>query len=814
MSYAQQHRSRAELHHGGGAGQSSLEGYVAAAARTPVRLQHTVVDTRHQHQLPRSVASALEAHDGSATRYTKPHSASGAGVTAWSETASSVGELRHPFQLLQHTPKHAAPPRLKASRKQFVSPHSSVTTADAATPVHAAPSHQPAVVVGGPLATELRSTRSTHDRAPQPNEGNDVSSLGEFSPLPHPAFAASSATSSARLSSSQWPASDTFAARLRNIMETRQQIEALVQKQREDEEEMIHAIANLDESLQGRSNTRSPRHQDGADRPPYEQVLMERAAAFAALRQFKEKGNVIVHKLYTTVKTQQEQALELAATVEALKKANKRLKDAVGNHGGGGGGTRVAAAVVEGNGDGAPDAVAELEEKVATQRRVIEQMDQLMQNADRMLLAMRARVEAAERRNGGASADRRQLPPLPLIPSSAASSTSSPRGLPPGENVATADAAAAMERLSARYVNDTDVAIVAAQQHLLLNRTAELRQALKLEQAQRLHLEEVYGATSEETARNVALLEERLQRAQHLRGAAALMGTGEGHASATTASALREELRALLDGSLVSEDGRGATAAEEAGEELRHADAEPHTMSQASSRSSSTPTRTLFTAISAGDVATQTVLAAVTTSVAGEEEDDDDDEKALDVKDSRSGSAEPAIQSRGETPAVQQVQRPRAYLGGRRSTAGGTDTDGDGVAAALRPLLGIPVPDAALLGASTRRSFNSRSSSASRRLVDFRPATAGDATSRGLNSGSDDDADEEEEELRTVTEARGTSQSRDQDVRTTTPTAIHSPSSPLPDTTTAAGQSVVRQQRLSRQLEELDKIEAAMSTLL
>ncbi|AYU82877.1 hypothetical protein LdCL_350012700 [Leishmania donovani] len=229
-----------------------------------------------------------------------------------------------------------------------------------------------------------------------------------------------------------------------------------MQRQRQDEEELICAIANINEQSLGRSHPRQSPHpgttltgsvlsswqqqqqqqQQGAeDRPSYEQVLIERAEVFAALRQFKEKGDVIVHKLYSTVKAQQEQVLELGATVEALKKASKRLKDALGNGGGAAGGSLgsgAGAAATAGSFTRVPDTVAELQEKIITQRRVIEQMGQLMQNADRMLLAMRARVEAVEQRATGASVECRRLPPLPLTSGSGTSNASTPRQAPLG----------------------------------------------------------------------------------------------------------------------------------------------------------------------------------------------------------------------------------------------------------------------------------------------------------------------------------------------------------------------------------------------
>lgn len=810
--------------------------------------------------MQRSSATAGHAADSHG-----PHSHGAGAGASWSEAGSSigpgaVGEMRQPFHLLQHATTHAAPPRLKASRKQFASPHASIMNTDAAeapSPVSPPPSTAAALLQDS-LATELRRQRSPGAEQDE-EEGGDRSSVakapprerapnGDDAPSPPPVpvveATSSSAASSARLSNSPWPASEAFTARLRNIIETRQQIEALVRKQRQDEEEMVQAIASLDDAAAHARET-PQRYEGVVDRAAYEQLLVERTAAFAALRQFKEKGNVIVHRLYATVKAQQEQQLELIATVEALTKANRRLKDAVGGGAGAAGCAAAPAAAVNAEGSSVsdlPDTVPELQQKVATQRRVIEQMDQLMQNADRMLLAMRARVEAAERRGSRGAQERRTLPPLPLTPSAGASATSSPRSAGGHSSgtaaVATSDAVAAIDRLAERYASDADVATVATQQQLLLERIAELRQALKQEQAQRLHLEEVYGATSEETARNVALLEERLQRAQGSRGAAYAESAGGGGSAAST-SVLQTELHAHANdnsGSSAAAAGAAAAAASVADNDaasmpevkVQRAANGTHTASHATSRSSSAsttassnPSRNLFTAISVGDGATQTVQAA---AAAGDSEGEDVDvdgeaeapqqgaATANTVRGNASGGAVDSSPLPRDTAATGSATRqPRAYLGRSRSA---TNEAGGGVVG-IKAKLGIPVPDPANLGASVHRSVNSRSSSASRRLVDFRPATAADATSRGLDSASDNDVDVDEEAAAPVRGQPITSSSTPlrttQTPTTIVPTAIHSPSSPLPDASTTVNRSAARQQRLQQQMEELEKMEAEMA---
>ncbi|KAG5467192.1 hypothetical protein CUR178_00833 [Leishmania enriettii] len=777
MSYAQRHRNRVELH------QSELvqtpPNVSAASAappygHTPVRLQDMEVGMRPQQQPPRggngprrssssqrcwngNSGPASDARDRHAARYPRPHSVTGASTVPWSEATSSVGSAevpRHPFQLLQHTPKHTTPPRLKASRKQFTSPNSSSTAVGKAADERrrTSPPCQPDLLRGRP-STECCASRSLppeRDRCAYgqaQHASTESPPNGMLPPSPAPVFEASSATSSSRLSASHWSASETFAARLRNITETRERIEHLVHKQRQDEEEMVHAI----ESLSEQSHCRSQPQQDGAaDRPLYEQALVERATAFTALRDFKEKGNIIVHKLYATVMMQQEQALELVATVEALKKANKRLKDALSSGGGAAGGgldSGAGAAVTEGSATRAPDTVAELQEKVVMQRRVIEQMDQLMQNADRMLLAMRARVEGAEGRAGGATAECQQLPPLPLTPGSATPNSRSPHRAPVGGSgvvmVAAPDAEAAIERLMARYANDGDIATVSAQLRLLLGRAAQLRQALKREQAQRLHLEEVYGATYEETARNVALLEERLQRVQSTRG---VIYNGSRSGSATNASALPTERRILVE-ERASDGGAAATDA------MHREDKEQYTPPQTSSRSSSpTPPLALFKVVSVADASTRAAIAA-TASAAEDEEREGAPKDSAGPAALEGVAAVPNDKTKKEwhwskspqpsEPAVAQSARQSCgYLGDRRGNGGGANDDAAAEAQTL--LLNIPVPDVSTLGASARHSLNSRSSSASRRLVGFRPAKATDVTSRCLCSGSDkEDYDEE-----------------------------------------------------------------------
>ncbi|KAG5490954.1 hypothetical protein JIQ42_00840 [Leishmania sp. Namibia] len=842
MSYAQRHRNRVELRQSELA-QTPPDVSAASAAppngHTPVRLQDMEVDMRPQQQPPRGGSSprrssssqrcwngssgpASDARDRHAARYPRPHSVTGASAVPWSET-SSVGSAevpRHPFQLLRHTPKHTAPPRLKASRKQFTSPDSSSKASEAAAgqpPAHASlrpraaekavderrrtsPPCQPDLLHGRP-STECCASRplpAERDRCAYgqaQHASNESPPNGMLLPSPAPVFEASSATSSSRLSTSHWPASETFTARLRNIMETRERIERLVQKQRQDEEEMVHAIESLSEQSHCRSQ---PQQDDAADRPLYEQVLVERATAFAALRDFKERGNIIVRNLYATVMMQQEQALELVATVEALKKANKRLKDALSNGGGaasGGLDSGAGAAVTEGRATRAPDTVADLQEKVVMQRRVIEQMDQLMQNADRMLLAMRARVEAAEGRAGGATAECQQLPPRPLTPGSATPNSRSPHRAPVGEGgavmVAAPDAEAAIERLMARYANDGDIATVSAQLRLLLGRAAQLRQALKREQAQRLHLEEVYGATYEETARNVALLEERLQRVQSTRG---VIYNSSSSGSATNASALPTERRILVEER--ASDG-GAAAADA----MHREDKEQYTPPQTSSHPSSpTPPLTLFTVVSVADASTRAAITATASAA-----EDEDEEKEGGPKNS-SGSADPAAlegvtavptdmkkkeRHRSKSPqpsepaVAQSARQSRAYLGDGRGNDGGANDDAAAEAQTL--LLNIPVPDVSTLSASARHSLNSRSSSASRRLVGFRPAIATDVTSRCLGSGSD--KEDYDDEVHVTVRSSGSNAQGGAAV-------------------TAAAISAVRQQPSNRQQGALDKTEA------
>ena len=878
MSYAQRHRHRAELH------QSSLDNALSSTdaswqVQTPLRkATPTHGDPPRESGPQRRNSSLLRAN---AVRIQQGHS-TGIDIAAWSEAASNAAAAgeRQPFQLLQHTPPKNEPPRLKASRKQFASPQVSAAPSEASQSI---PASLPIIVNtdspdatskhhdGGkdPLATDLRTGvnppasdaaaapapgATTMDvsapsqmqaNQPQPSQeqqqqqDSNALATGEMSPSPIPVshqpsqpqvlaqpapqLAESSTPSSARASASQWPTSETFTTRLRNIIETRQQIEALVQKQREDEAEMVHAIAALDEQSQVHQSQHLPSSPDSVasfhtvSRRAYEQVLMERNAAFAALREFKEKGNAIVHRLYDTVKLQQEQSLELVATVEALKKANKRLKEAVSN---GGGGASASLTVSE--------PMAELQQKVATQRRVIEQMDQLMQNADSMLLAMRARVEAAERRAASSAAplDRRQLPPLPKSGSGGARPIAVEGG---PAALATPDAVAAIERLADRYPADPDVATVAAQQQLLLERIAQLRQSLKQEEAQRLHLEEVYGATSEETARNVALLEERLQRAENPRG----VPFNGNVSTASNASALRRELHKLLEegGQEKNEEAEkemqlpseaapvaGVTPKENQQQQQQQQQQGPLTPSHASSRASSessTPTRTLFTAVSVGDAGSTTAAneftdepmekkkaepsngspVATAEPVGAPARADDDDEKDT--------SPLPRAQR-----AQESQQQPRAFLRRHRSKG----SEGGSGAVAKAPL-GIPVPEASSLGNSLRRSFNSRSSSASRRLVEFRHV---DVTSRGPDSMSD--VEEEEETVDVEGTHNNNSSSSASGITgvtsTVTPTAIHSASSPLPDTSTSVKLSAKRQQRLHMQKEELDKMEADVTDVV
>ncbi|KPA85948.1 hypothetical protein ABB37_00247 [Leptomonas pyrrhocoris] len=848
MSYAQRHRTRVELH------QSSLGPCFAPLENTPTRNAPSPGGDQVPEGGPRPRSnSALRAH---AARIHQVH-ATGIDIATWSDAASNaVAGERQPFQLLQRTPPKNEPPRLKASRKQFASPHVSVAPPDSSQSV---PVALPIVLNGDSLeapskheeekeapATDLRiggqtsaapaaaaAPADTDKSAPSqahPGQHSEVLPAGEMSPSPIPVLqqlfqpqpADSSVPSSARASTSQWPASETFTARLRNIMETRQQIEALVQKQRADEEEMVRAIGTLDEqSPQRQSQQQSPNSAAAAaggsvSPQAYEQVLMERAAAFAALREFKEKGNAIVHHLYDTVRSQQEQSLELVATVEALKKANKRLKEAVSN--GGGTGART--------GDSTPTAVpgtaAELQQKVLMQRRVIEQMDQLMQNADRMLLAMRARVEAAERRAAASTAplDRRQLPPL----SKGGGSSSGTRTTTAGDGgpamvinaatVATPDAVAAIERLSERYPVDQDVATVAAQQRLLLERITQLRQSLKEEEAQRLHLEEVYGATSEETARNVALLEERLQRAENPRVVQL--------DSASNASALRRELHTLLEEKGKSTGEAAPVEPEDAGGQrsLTHS----HASSHASSRSS-TPTHALFTAVSVGDVNSTTAANELTggdvekkklapSAVAAPVVPDPANEAATAVTAMVAATEmkSPVTPNKDESssPHKEEGKQARTFLG-RREIAG-SDKNEEGAAAEVKPPLGIPVPDASSLGNSLHRSANSRSSSASRRLVGFRRAAAADVLSRGLESMSD--VEGEEETVDVDVEPSEMQGSNGNGIAGVTPTAIHSASSPLPDASTSVELSVKRQQRLHQQMEELTKMEADVTNVV
>jgi hypothetical protein len=921
MSYAQRHRTRLELHQGTldvthigtetPLSRHTPPRKAAAAAAAPLHGDHS---SENGGGPKRSNSSLLRANSA---RIQQGHG-TGIDIAAWSDaTSNAVTGERQPFQLLQHTPPKNEPPRLKASRKQFASPHVSTAQSEAnqsllvSLPI-VVNSASPDAASKDPLATDLRTgkqsstpsaavaTGAAAGVASAPADDASASShrqadahqgtlaAGEISPSPipvshqpsqpqqmppppPPAFADSSAPSSARASTSQWPASETFTTRLRSIMETRQQIEALVQKQREDEEEMAHAIAALDEhsqldpsSQQQSPNSMTPRSTAAVDkvsRQAYEQVLMERNVAFAALREFKEKGNAIVHRLYDTVKSQQEQSLELVATVEALKKANKRLKEAVSSD---------CAGRASDNGTTAVSGtVAELQQQVNTQRRVIEQMDQLMQNADRMLLTMRARVEAAERKAASSAVplNRSQLPPLPK--SSGAVAAARPASTVNAATAATPEAVAAIERLSERYPADQDVATVAAQQQLLLERLAQLRQSLKQEEAQRLHLEEVYGATSEETARNVALLEERLQRAENPRGVPFASGS-----NANNTSALRQELRKFLE-----EEGNGVNKAlpptgdveEErenrkqqpgAPEEVAAQPQRPRTPSNVSAHTSSrssTPTRSLFTAVSVGDVNSTTaaneateggaaerkeiVVVPSTTTIrtvvipqldtalaagAAKEEAPAKMAAPLPVVTSpkvNEPPSSPPQQAEGSCP-----QRPRAFLTRRRSASsdkgdGAAAVTGSPTAATEAPQgVGIPVPDASSLGNSPRRSFNSRSSSASRRIVDFRPAVPTDMTSRGLVSMSDVEEEEEtvdvdgedvEEKVRRSKEKSSNRISGFTGVTPTiTPTAIHSASSPLPDTSTSAELSAKRQQRLHQQMEELDKMEADVTSVV
>ncbi|CAJ1034435.1 hypothetical protein, conserved [Leishmania lindenbergi] len=186
--------------------------------------------------------------------------------------------------------------------------------------------------------------------------------------------------------------------------------------------------------------------------------------------------------------------MEPVATVEASKKANKSNSRARLGYGsgpaGGGLGSGTGATVTDGSATHAPDTIAELQEEVITQRHVIEQMDQRMRNTSHMLLAVR-----------------RQSPPLlltlpPPPPSGAASTTSSPRqATAEGDGasmVAAQDAVTTTERLTVRYASNGDVATVSAQC---------------------LHLEEVHGDTSEETARKCSTAgRERLQQVPKTRG--------------------------------------------------------------------------------------------------------------------------------------------------------------------------------------------------------------------------------------------------------------------------------------------------------
>ncbi|CAJ1035990.1 hypothetical protein Q4I30_007300 [Leishmania utingensis] len=107
--------------------------------------------------------------------------------------------------------------------------------------------------------------------------------------------------------------------------------------------------------------------------------------------------------------------------------------------------------------------------------------------------------------------------------------------------------------------------------------------------------------------------------------------------------------------------------------------------------------------------------------------------------------------------------------------------------------LGIPAADASSVGASTRRSFNSRSSSASRRLVCLRPAKVMDVTIRSLDSPSNNADDDSEDEGR-ITVGRSTSNVRGRMAVITTeiPAAIFPSPSLLSDTTTSAGRSDVQ----------------------
>ncbi|KPI86331.1 hypothetical protein ABL78_4597 [Leptomonas seymouri] len=844
MSYAQKHRVRLKLHQSN----TSTGTDFSLQANTPTR----VAASAHGDQMlevgpQRSSSSLLRAN----VAHIQQSQAAGIDIAAWSGVASDevTGE-RQPFQLLQHTPPRNEPPRLKASRKQFASPRASAAQSEANQSL---PMSLPAAVNVDSLneasthsegkdlrATDLRTGSqasatnaaavggaSSHAHIDQHTEvplaGKTLPSSfptsHQLSPsqAPHEQLAESSACSSARASALQWPASETFAARLQSMMGTRQQIEALVQKQREDEEEMVHAIAALEQQQQSLSSQNSALAAGTTvGHQAYEQILIERDAAVAALREFKEKGNVIVHRLYDTVKLQQEQSLELVATVEALKRANKRLKEAVSSGNGGRASDNTSAS--------APGTVAELQQKVIAQRRVIDQMDQLMQNADRMLLAMRARVEAAERQvtSSIASSDRRQLPPLSKGGASGSARTTcagdgTPAAAISAATVATPDAVAAIERLLKRYPVDQDVVTAAAQQQLLLERIFQLRQSLKQEEAQRLHLEEVYGATSEETARNVALLEERLQRAESPRGV-----PFNGANSASNASALRHELRMLLqegEGNRASGAGTGKEGRKHILEDAYGQRSPTHSnaSSQASSRSS-TPSPTLFTAVSIGDMNTATAASDIIAKHREEKKVDSSASAAAAVPELAKPLPAASPQTDSSTsPRPQHKEegkQPRAFL---VQLQGSESDKGEGAAAAAsvaKPLLCIPVPDASSLGNSLRRSFNSRSSSASRRLVDFRPAVTADATSRGLDSMSDAEGEEEtvdaNVEFDEVPESNGNSHRSGITgaTPTATPITIQSASSPPHDTSISAKRSAKRQQRLYRLMEQLDSMEA------
>lgn len=281
------------------------------------------------------------------------------------------------------------------------------------------------------------------------------------------------------------------------------------------------------------------------DRQLYDRILDERQTAFVALRQLKEKGNAIVQKLYHTIKTQQEHTLELAATVEALKRSNARLRSAPPTprpatpaHGGGAEDDATNDRHTAEDCDGTT--VAELQRKVAKQRRVIDEMDKLMQSADSMLVAMRCRVEAAEQRasvNGRGHSVKRDLktstsPSLSLVEWQSLS----PRGGVVSSAMAVdSNGQTTMQRLTERYSRDDDVQKAAVHQQQLLRCITEMWGELKEERAQRLRLEEVFGFTFSETERNVSLLEERLQRAETPRGLV------------HNCTILRQEMRALLD---------------------------------------------------------------------------------------------------------------------------------------------------------------------------------------------------------------------------------------------------------------------------